>query len=1467
MHKLVMNPAPGERVLRFVGDQVQFSLRPEDGTPLPPGWRAFLRTNLGRAAMVRQEIVQACMGRIPLAGASWRDIPLTPTDHGWQLEMPLHEVGYFKAKAYAVDEKGWQHWPDGPDAGICIHPDYYRTANTIYCAFTRLFGATKSARQARDPVAETRLAEWDQKGCAVIPPSGTLRDLARQLPHILEKLGCRILHLLPINPTPTTYARFGRYGSPYAAMDFTAIDPALVEFDRKTTAVDQFCELTYAVHARGGRVFLDLAINHTGWGSTLINEHPEWFQRESNGTFISPGAWGNTWEDLVELAHRTPDLWDNLAKVFLTWCHRGVDGFRCDAGYKVPVAAWQYLIARVRQEFPDTLFLLEGLGGSWEATETLLTEGGMQWAYSELFQNYSGREVAAYLDYSLQQSQRSGIWVHYSETHDNLRLAAQGKAWSLLRNRLCALTSVCGGFGFTSGVEWLADEKINVHNCTGLAWDNPENLVPELRSMMRLLNDHPCFFDGALLNRLSPPDSPVYALQRISSNGEDQVLALINTDLKQTQTVEIDSGIWFAMGEPRCELLGQSPPPTRAVGNGKIELALPAATAFCLAATPQPKGLHGNDYRQARALAAWGILAASRVIPEEQIGIFEWQDLARFIALKGPETYLASLFQLREPELKNRLVAALENAAGSAAYQPVISWRQTDCRRIVLVPPRHWLVVSDNAPFRANFKFTPSGADQHLNSTQVGDRHLVCLLHEKEAGNVSLTLQRFASEKPVVAASLVFLGEHPSLPWFKDGEFLKATATAADAGLVLLTNGLGSMARICVDLGHIKSKYDCLLGANLHPDFPVDRHVFAKRARAWVNADGFLSPLDELNLISVTPGPPATWKFLANAGDGRSVEIHLLADMPDQRNTTILRFSRPRKAPPQGRDLPDECDVRLTVRIDIEDRNFHQETQHNGGADHHFQAHTRPLAERIGFGFQPAQGRELLVFSDAGLYHHQPEWCDQIPFPVEQSRGQTGSGDAFSPGWFELPLAKGSAVHLTVSADQILPTPQDLRAFNTRRERTNENAITRAKLSRDDSFGQQLAVALQAFVVRRNEGKTIIAGYPWFLDWGRDTFICARGLLAAGMLREVNQLLAIFGAFEENGTLPNVIHGADASNRDTSDAPLWFGLVCEEAAAFTGDELYRIQVDRHGRKLGEVLRQIALGYLNGTPNGIRMDPESGLVWSPRHFTWMDTNFPAATPREGYPIEIQVLWIRLLRHLERLEIRRLLNHPTAIAVKNSTPSWSNLATLAEKSFHQYYWSEERGYLADLLIAASGEPAHAARVDHALRCNCLLAISLDLVSGVPAQRTVEAARQHLLIPGALRSLAPLPVFPPLPVHGNDGRLLNDPAQPYWGSYEGDEDTRRKPAYHNGTAWTWFLPVFCEALAKAWNLAPEAVQAARACLGSMDRIMSSSCLGQIPEILDGDAPHLQRGCDAQAWGVAETLRVWKWLNSPGK
>ena len=132
----------------------------------------------------------------------------------------------------------------------------------------------------------------------------------------------------------------------------------------------------------------------------------------------------------------------------------------------------------------------------------------------------------------------------------------------------------------------------------------------------------------------------------------------------------------------------------------------------------------------------------------------------------------------------------------------------------------------------------------------------------------------------------------------------------------------------------------------------------------------------------------------------------------------------------------------------------------------------------------------------------------------------------------------------------------------------------------------------------------------------------------------------------------------------------------------------------------------------------------------------------------------------------------------------------------------------------------------------------------------------------MPGALRSLAPLPVSPPLPIYAPDGRLLNNPNEPYWGRYEGAEDTRRKPAYHNGTAWNWTLPTFCEALARAWDFSPDARRAARAYLGSVAPLLDCGCLGQLPEILDGDAPHQPRGCDAQAWSVTEALRVWKML-----
>ena len=1432
-----MTPAPGERMLRFVGDTVSFFLRRTDGQ-LIPGCRAMLRTNLGKAAATREEIISSYAGKRPMSVAFWHDIPMQRENDGaWKITLPVTEIGYFRAKAYLLDPLGRQIWPDGPDTGISVHPDAYRTGNTIYCAFTRMFGETKTARATRDESLEKKMRELDDKGFTVIPASGKLRDLKKELPHIIDTLGCKILHLLPVNPTPTTMARMGRFGSPYACQDLVAIDPALVDFDKRSNAEDQFRELTYETHLRGGRVFLDVVINHTGWGSTLFEEHPEWFLREHDGSFASPGAWGTVWADLVELNPNFTGLWEHLADAFLTWCRRGVDGFRCDAGYKVPVPVWQYIEARVRQEFPETIFLLEGLGGSWEATENLLTDGGMQWAYSELFQNYSGREVQWYLDYALRQSERVGVYVHYSETHDNERLAKRGRAWALLRNRLCGLTSVSGGFGFTCGVEWLADEKIEVHQSRGMNWGAKANIIPELATLNELLLNHPCFFDSAKLVRLSPAQSAVYALRRDSAEGLDTVLVLVNTDMDRSQRITVPESEFKNLDKPTFDLLDQTNCEIN-IGDGAVHFILEPGAAHCLASSQKPRGLAGDEYRRARAQAAWAITALSQVLPPEQIGSYSWRDLAALVQ-ESPRNFLGAISYLDGNNPQTDLIQAVR--AASKNYPQVVCWNLLDQRRVTPVPPNHWLLLEDTAPFRATLQIKGEKFQQHVEAIQINNTFIACFPPQSivNGAEAELILERYAVTTPSVRAAVRFLSVQPSFP-----ERIVRTENIDEDSLVLLTNGIGGMARICIDLGRINSKYDCILGANLHPVVPVDRHVFVKRMRVWANIDGFIVPLDLQNLVSIEPGPPAVWHFLVRAGGQQKVPIRLTADMLEGRNTTVFHLQLGDNLPAKSRD------VRLTIRFDLEDRNFHSETHRNGGADYHFSSNSRALDGRAGFEFTPADDRQVRIFTDVGYYHHEGEWSQNIPHPVEQSRGQVGAGDAYSPGWFDIPLWKEKPVTITVCADPTDPTLETLEEHFQGSAIHRKHAGDRARFPAEDSFGRQLAVAASDFVVRRGAGKTVIAGYPWFLDWGRDTMISARGLLSAGLVGDVTELLINFGRFVENGTMPNTIHGDNASNRDTSDAALWYGVVCEETAQLVKENLYALAVDNR-RSITDVLREIAIGYMHGTSNGIRMDAASGLIWSPSHFTWMDTNHPAGTPREGYPIEIQALWIRLLRQLEKL------------GVPADREPWGELANRAEQSLHQFFWLEERGYFSDLLVASPWKPAAEAVADNALRSNYLLLVAFGFVSGDKARRCVEAAARYLVIPGALRSLAPLPISPPLPIYSGDGRLLNNPTEPYAGRYMGDEDTQRKPAYHNGTGWTWTFPIFCEALVQAWEGSPSARHAAKAYLGSMEQLLVEGCIGQIPEIVDGDAPHTQRGCDAQAWGVTEALRVWKWLN----
>ncbi|TVR45456.1 MAG: amylo-alpha-1,6-glucosidase, partial [Planctomycetota bacterium] len=1370
---IIMDPAPGSNHVAHVGDRFRIRLR------LPPGLavrQCFLRCSISADTAADKELEQwEKMGR-------WQDLPMQACGEdgaeAWEIAVPLIYPGWFQAKAMAIDESGQRLWPEGPDLGISVHPASWRSGNTIYCAFTRMHGATREQRRTTDALRDEQLTVMDRHGWTVIPPSGTLRDLAAQVPHITDSLGCRILHLLPINPTPTTHARYGRFGSPYAATDFTAIDPALVVHDRRSTGLDQFRELVDCVHAHDARLILDLAINHTGWNSTLQNEHPEWFKRNEQGGFISPGAWGTVWEDLTELNHSQTALWDYLSEVFLVWCRRGVDGFRCDAGYMVPLPAWQRITARVRREFPETLFLLEGLGGGWQDTANLLRSGGMQWAYSELFQNHSPYEVGAYLDHCLEANRSTGVLVHYSETHDNSRLAAhdadpeKARRWSLLRNRLCGLTSQGGAFGFTAGVEWLADEKLNVHNSRGLNWGSQQNIIAELQTLNHLLCEHPCFAEDAMLARVSTVDGVIYALHRQAADGQT-LLITANLDLTQAQTWAMPQ----QFQDYQVNLLAE---------GVTFEGAAPAAVlrlqpgqVVCLAAQEWSANRAGSRRRERQWRSAEALRVLSHHLPLADFGPGNPERLGELLGA-DPGIFVAAVAAI-DPDLARRdLIDAVTTAMSRPHYPTLSHWQVEEHPRINVVPCCHWVLLRHPGPFR--YRLRHSQGNHYGRSFPLHEGGHAALIPPQARGEALLQL---SCQKNGVEHQGHFRFSNDS-DWPGD--------LRPNGGMALLTNGRGGMSRMAIDLGAIASKYDAALAVNLHPQWPVDRHVLVKRLRAWAEADGYFIALDQASLRAFTnDGKSAHWQFRIACGNQRYLDVHLQAWMPEGENALLTRWWRG--------EGDSEADLTVLIRPDLEDRSFHAETQRSPEAETHFRQHTQSLDQGRGCIFQPALDRRLCIEGPEGSWHMDEEWS-HCRHPIEAGRGQTDHGDAWSPGIYRL--------RLCADEDRIIRFLGEL-----------ENPISASappRPQRNYHLEHRLRDAAKAYLVRREDGKTVIAGYPWFLDWGRDTLICARGYLAAGYVDEVRDLLRIFGRFEEGGTLPNIIHGENVGNRDTVDAPLWYGIVAEEFATLD-PSIYQTDLG-NGRNVADVLRSIAEGYLRGTAVGVHCDLQSALVWSPSHFTWMDTNYPAGTPRRGYPIEIQALWIRLLRQLDRLG-----------QAAGEWGTWQELAERASKSLQRLYWLPEHGWWADCLIGDAQTPAAQAVRDTALRSNVVLPIALGVLDNEHARRTLLHVARHLVVPGALRSLAPLRVNPGLPIRGSSGELLNDPHFPYAGVYAGDEDTRRKPAYHNGTAWTWTFPGFCEALVKAWPDDPLAHEAALAYLTTCDQLLERGCIGQIP------------------------------------
>ncbi|MDF1552826.1 MAG: amylo-alpha-1,6-glucosidase, partial [Deferrisomatales bacterium] len=1293
-----MHPTPGSRLIRHRGDWLTVTLSVAD---LGPG-RAWLRTNLGRAAVRRGEVIAHAESGRAMLDRDWHDLPMAPSGTGeFTVAVPLAEVGVFRAKALFLPEgTGDPLWPPGDDVHLKVEPAEFCAANGIYSAFVRQHRPPETGSADRDRAV--RLLEAD--GYTVIPRSGTFRDLIPRLDHIIGTLGFRILQLLPIHPTPTTFARMGRFGSPFAVMDFLDVDPALAAFDRRTTPLDQFRELVDAVHARGGRVFLDIPVNHTGWASWLQTHHPEWFTRNPDDTFRSPGAWGVVWGDLSQLEYGERGLWGYMARVFLHWCRLGVDGFRCDAGYMVPEAAWVYLVARVRDQFPETIFLLEGLGGPVPVMESLLGEAGLDWAYSELFQNYDREQVHGYLPGALTTSEEQGLLVHFAETHDNDRLAAVSPAWARLRTALAALTAPCGGFGITNGVEWFARDRVQVHGASELNWGAESNQVVEIARLNDLLARHPAFHPGARLELIDPGSGPVLALRRSPVDGADPVLAVVN--LTPDGPTEVRWPTAGFPGDPLTDLCtGRSLQP-RIQGERSV-LPLGPGEALCLTAAPAVEPVAASAHPRepermvAQRLRGWVADLVSAWRPDR---------------LPTPEAAAAWARDLaRDPE------ATCANLADSPRA-PLTRWRwPEDLRRTAPVPPGHALWLQAAHPFRAALR-EPGVEGRtlcHRFSVPSGDgcgALLPPLPPSAGPRRLQLELTVFGPEPRRAEGPVLVLGTAPPTVRRRVGPGGGLTAEQC----AVLTNGTGALAQVRARWGELQSLYDGLLAANLHPGYPVDRHLCLTRLRGWLVHRGYSQELGpECQTGFTCTGQAAVWSFAVPCGMGHTVHLSVALQLAPGRNAMRVAFSRAGNGDPDA--LSPTEPVRIILRPDVEDRSNHATTKAFAGPERRWPGAVRALPD--GFTFTPDEERVLEVRVQGGGFTSEPEWRYAVRHPFEESRGLDGESDLFSPGYFTVDLGSGDTAALEAGiGDRKHPGRHDWAGVPVPGDDGPDT----------EPLGSALERALGAFVVRRDDALTVIAGYPWFLDWGRDTLITLRGLIAAGRHRESREILVQFARFEEAGTLPNMIRGADVSNRDTSDAPLWFGVACGDLAAATSDALF--DTPAGGRTLGQVLASIARGYRGGTPNGIRVDPDSGLVFSPAHFTWMDTNHPASTPRQGYPVEIQALWWATLSVLQRID---------------PTGDWGELGHTVKRSLRQLYPSPERPWLADCLHAIPGTPARQAVADDHLRPNQLLAVTLGAVDDPRIARGVVTACAELLVPGAIRSLADRPVDVPLPV----------------------------------------------------------------------------------------------------------------------
>ena len=644
----------------------------------------------------------------------------------------------------------------------------------------------------------------------------------------------------------------------------------------------------------------------------------------------------------------------------------------------------------------------------------------------------------------------------------------------------------------------------------------------------------------------------------------------------------------------------------------------------------------------------------------------------------------------------------------------------------------------------------------------------------------------------------------------------------------LETNGIGGFSSSTV-IGLNTRRYHGLLTAATNP--PVGRLVLLSKLEEALTIDGrryelstnqypgVVHPQGFNHQIGFRLDPFPTFIYEI---DG--VQLTKSIFMVQGENTTVVQYemktsdklqfvdSRSADSSNEGLDKP-KCigQIKLEIRPLIAFRDYHSTTHENGALNPNIETENGLVTCRP-YSDLP----QLQLAHDSADVDKTGFWYRNFQYTIEQDRGLDFAEDLFSPCAFIFDLTKRAEVSIIASTERRA-------AHNAEAYRHSEIERRIHNDKRENQLINALSSAADQFIVARERGQTVIAGYHWFADWGRDTMIALPGLtLATGRTDVARSILREFANHVDQGMLPNRFPDAgETPEYNTVDATLWFFAAVRSFLKYTSD------YDFVRTNLYAVLKDIIEWHVKGTRYQIHVD-EDGLLYSGEpgvQLTWMDAKVGdwVVTPRHGKPVEIQALWYNALRVMEELAGK--------FKDVGATKLYADRANKALTSFNEKFWNEEAGCLFDVL---NGETS-----DASIRPNQVIAVSLtnSMLSKERAASVIRIVGRELLTPRGLRTLSP-----------------GDPN--YVGRYEGDP-RRRDVAYHQGTVWPWLMGPYITAYIKTFGKRTGRKFAA-AWLEQFLEHLDEACLGQVSEIFDGDAPHAPRGCVAQAWSVSELLRV---------